>query len=141
MITQTVHQCHDCGTLCDGLGIHKPYGTTSDGHVCCYDCCNKRELADFLKAQRYTAYLSGDCKRITTWTGGQLARVKYTQHCRHNMAGHVFRVWAKDVAGREWYSQCGQPGMVIRLRLLKWVHVPVHDKLGFMRGLKHVRQC
>jgi hypothetical protein len=115
-----VHQCHDCNTLCDSYGIHKPWGRTHDGKVCCHDCCHKREEAEFLLSQRYTAYLSGDAKRITTWPGGQLARVMFVKRVRHNMAGYVYRVWAKDSKGREWYSQCGIPGQVIRLRLLKW---------------------
>lgn len=140
----SVHQCHDCGTLCDSFGIHKRFGTTSDGKVCCYDCCNKREEADFLKSQRYTAYLSGDAKRVTTWTGGQLARVMYVKRSRHNMAGFVYRVWARDSKGREWYSQCGIPGQAMRLRLLKWTtkSIPQPMANGFVNyELRRVRQA
>ena len=82
---------------------------------------SKREVADFLarEAGPYTAYVSDDGKRITTWMGETLATITST--------GTPFKItgWmsstltpfrAKGIDGRMYFGRFHGPGIYVRMR-------------------------
>ena len=110
----------DCGHAPSEHGPHTTgTGRTPDGRHLCWDCCNAAELADFLKADSYTGYLSNDGTRITTWPGGTLARVTREWEIRNNMAGRITRIQAVDETGARWYGTSPGRGMYTRLHRSK----------------------
>ena len=72
------------------------------------------EVIEFLAnplplAQTYTAYMSADCKRVTTFTGETLA------HSVRPTGPRGFR--AIGIDGRDYHGRYNGPGMWLRLRL------------------------
>jgi len=100
------------------------YAVKNDGSKICYPCADAEQL-EALKARKPTgAYLSGDGKNITTWTGGILASVTVSKPCRITGNG-VFNnpksyrsIRAKDLHGNLWAGR-GSPGVHISLRPVK----------------------
>lgn len=115
----------DCGHAAtpDGLASGKATDPRT-GHTMCYPCANQHEAGAMSQAERYTAYLSGDGKRITTWTGGTLATVvSYgisSPLC--TPSGGEYRreyVRAKTPDGTLWYGTKSDQVGAINLRRLK----------------------
>lgn len=118
--------CCDCGKAIDapnscGTG----YAVLPDGKPVCYSCADKRqreELKD--RSGPFTAYLSGDGQRITTWTGGELMRITSSRPCKptrdsftHDVKSYR-SVRARDVHGNDWSGR-GSPGILINMRPVK----------------------
>lgn len=114
----------DCG---HNPSPHKSFTTgtahTPDGREICYECADKEQRADLLKREPITGYLSGDGELVTTWTGGELARVTWSAPCPLTRTsythGKSYRtINARDVHGNYWTGR-GSPGICIRLRPMK----------------------
>ena len=98
------------------------YARTKDGRTLCYSCADAQQLADFLysdKAGTFGAYLSGDGRTVTTWTGGKLARVTREWTTREGFGGRTTRVEVRDSNGRRWYGRGPGRNMYVRLRRYK----------------------
>lgn len=86
----------------------------------CFACADELEREDLKQANTFFAYLSGDGKRITTWTGGKLADV--TGSVEHKVGFHgSTRIYfdAVDVHGVKWYGTTPGTGMYARMRRRK----------------------
>lgn len=85
----------------------------------CYFCADARQVAALKTETTYGAYVSGDAKTITTWSGGLLMRVLYTSELRSGFGGRQLYVRARDVHGAEWYGRGAGAGMSIHLKRAK----------------------
>jgi len=113
-------QLLDCGHPASDHGPHTT-GTahTPDGREICWECANKEERESLRTGNTYMAYLSGDGKALTTWTGGHLARVTRLWAVPNNFAGRLLRFRAVDVHGAEWYGTSPGRGMYARMHRAK----------------------
>jgi hypothetical protein len=138
----TGRHCLDCGASFPEWkpgtsgGVGYAILRNPDGARVCYPCAEERERSDFAKADSFLCYLSGDwieerrgCgtarrlvnARLTTWTGGTLARV---EACWSAAVGYgwkprryYFRAIAPD--GSRWHGTSPGPGMYARARRSK----------------------
>ncbi len=94
--------------------------TTGTGHFhdreICYDCMEKVELFYCGLETTYSAYVDGDAKSITTWTGGHLMQVTEFRKIRHNMSGEMHYIRAIDTLGNVWSGRGLGQGMNINMR-------------------------
>lgn len=71
----------------------------------------------------YTAYLSSDGARLTTWTGDTLAEVIFIKSRKPARRGYMSDVAgslrAVGIDGRAYYARHNGPGMYCRMRLCK----------------------
>lgn len=101
------------------------YGTDPEtGKKSCFDCCHKADVELMRTADRFTAYLSDDHKRITNWPGGKLGTVtEYTEsRGRWSQHGIVHRCYVRvtDVHGNKWYGTGPvENGTYVSLRRVK----------------------
>lgn len=99
------------------------YATSPNGEKMCFPCAEKAELRDFLNATRYTGYVNEDKKLITTWTGGELAKItgitRGNKHWSLNGMWRMRYVYAVDSSGRHWYGYSSDSYEVVTLRVLK----------------------
>lgn len=91
----------DCGHSVEPTGIGTGYATTLDGRKLCYACADEAQRAEMATSERFVAYVSSDGKRVTTWTGGELARVTASWQ---DMAGRRRYVRAVDPSGARWHG-------------------------------------
>ena len=102
-----------------GLGTGVVYAP--DGKSMCYSCADDAQRAQMARGEAVTAYTSADGKRITTWSGGELARVQSIGYGARRW-GSVIGDWrmryvrAIDPAGRVWRGQGSDQYDVITLR-------------------------
>lgn len=84
---------------------------------------SQREVHDFKSRAEhtpYTAYLSSDGARITTWMGDTLATVTSTgKPYRSNFGNLSTPFRAKGIDGRMYFGRHNGPGMYLRLRPAK----------------------
>lgn len=85
----------------------------------CFDCSAFAEREDFIRAQAYFAYLSGDGKRIMTWTGHTLAQVSRETVRRVGYGGERTYLRAVDSRGQAWHGTSPGRNMYCRLRRAK----------------------
>jgi len=111
--------CEQCGKACVADGFAAGYAVTNDNRRICYGCANEREKADFAKSEAYFAYMSGDGKAVTTWTGERLATVTYSRRHRGGFGGEYFTLDATAPDGSRWYGRGAGPGMYCRLKRRK----------------------
>lgn len=111
---------HPAG-YCGGSG----YAITASGEKICYSCADKaqrEELKD--RSKPFCAYVSGDGKLITSWTGGELMKVTQSWPCQLTRSSNwhdskSYRsIRATDCHGRKWYGR-GSAGVCITLRAAK----------------------
>ena len=106
---------HEPG-YCGGSG----YAVTRSGTVLCYPCSNELEREQMAGAQSYVAYLSSDGKTLTTWPGGELARVVATSASRTGFYGSsITYVRAVAPDGSVWYGKGAGRGMILTIRRVK----------------------
>lgn len=116
--------CGDCQTVrpaqtSGGTG----YATipNENNKKVCYSCADKRQLADLSTSQEFVAHLSGDGKRLTTWSGGSLARVVEERELKgigwHGSSQTYVRAVTED--GVVWYGRGAGRGMSIRIHRSK----------------------
>ena len=92
------------------------YATLVTGLRVCYPCAESMEREAFAKGNPYTCYLASDGKSVTTWTGGELAKVTTERTIRAGFGGRMTYVRAKDATGHEWYGRNAGRGMCLTLR-------------------------
>ena len=114
-------RCHDCGKVkpTGGHGCGTGYARCNDPdgeHLVCYACTDKRETADLLTHDKFTAYVSSDGCNLTTWTGGKLGTVSFGE--RHPWSRERNYLRAYDVHRQSWHGT-GAPGMYCNLRRCK----------------------
>jgi hypothetical protein len=120
--------CHACAckqTLDCGhpIGEHSPftsgYAVTPDNRRICYACADARQREDLKDRSRpFTAYLSSDGRKVTTWTGGELMTVTRETDwrifgSRRNVGSCIS---ATDCHGNRWHGRGAGRGMAITLR-------------------------
>jgi hypothetical protein len=84
----------------------------------CYACAETIERVEFLGSDRFSAYLSGDGRTLTTWTGGTLAHVTSAHNGRRywTTGTQMIHGRAIDTSDAEWsFSAIGR-GALARLR-------------------------
>lgn len=90
----TPRTCNACNGPCVPDGCAAGYATTQDGRTLCYPCADAAQRRDMQTADRWTAYIRTEprpdggspCQprtryiptAITTWTGGILATIRYS---------------------------------------------------------------
>lgn len=94
---------------------------TADDRTMCYACADDAQRADLLTESRVFAYLSGDGRKVTTWTGGELGTVTalWRDAGRWSTYGIVHRCYVRvtDVHGQRWHgSGPVENGDYVRLR-------------------------
>ena len=92
------------------------YARRATGEFVCIPCAEEEEVRAFAAAGRYDAYLSGDGREVTTWTGRTLARVTSRDVRTAGFCGRQTYVRAIDAAGRVWHGRGPGEGMYVRLR-------------------------
>ena len=92
---------------------------TRDGREICWTCADAEQVADLKRERAYVAYLSGDGRALTTWTGGKLADVTRLWDVFNNFAGTIKRFRAVDVHGQRWYGTSPGAGMYARMHKCK----------------------
>lgn len=113
-------QCCDCKRV---LPVQTSGGTgyaccDDNRHLVCYACADERQRADLAKVDRFTGYVSGDGRRLTTWSGGDLGSVSMGE--LHPWSRERRYLRAYDCHGQVW-SGTGAPGMWCNLRKCKSV--------------------
>lgn len=104
-------------------GCGTGYATTRDTNErICYSCADARERESLKTQNTFAAYLSGDSKHLTTWTGGVLATVThrwFTSAGGFARGTTITRFRATDVHGQRWYGTSPGPNMYARMRKAK----------------------
>lgn len=115
----------DCGHVptaptnfhANGVPLTAGRATDRDGRTMCYACADSAQAAEMSTAGTVTAYISGDGRNLTTWTGGVLARVTEHGHSARAGFGHGLHYWTvRDSDGATWHGRNGGPGMVVTVR-------------------------
>jgi hypothetical protein len=105
----------DCGhvKVADG-----GYGL-SQGKKLCYDCCYKLDLGIIKAFDTYVGYVSLEKMQIVNWPGYTVMQIVDCWDRRHNIAGKLLHIQAKDQFGNEWYGDGPGDGMYIKLHKAK----------------------
>jgi hypothetical protein len=111
--------CDCCGAECIPTGCATGYGETPDGRRLCFPCCDQSQRLEFSAADRFSAYVAGDGKTVTTWTGGKLARIVGMTRHRGGFGGEYVTVQAVAPNGARWYGRGGGAGVYVNLRRSK----------------------
>lgn len=96
------------------------YVRTANDFTMCYLCADEHDRSAMANANEHFGYLSSDGKHITTWTGGELAKIIGHGVAPNGWYGsdiHFIRASAPD--GSEWYGRNGGEGMVIKIKRAK----------------------
>lgn len=120
----TFFRCSCCHKVkaTDGRGCSTGYAVTPNNRLMCYTCADAAQREELRDTSRpFFAYLAGNGRNITTWTGGELMRVERETGwrifgSRRNMGACVT---ARDVHGKRWYGRGAGRGMCIKLRACK----------------------
>lgn len=120
--------CVDCGNpiFRDADSCTTGYATPRDSNEkICFLCADKRQLKELTdRSQPFTAYVSSDGNRITTWTGGKLMDVVQSRPCQLTRHSYTHdrksyrSIRAMDVHGGFWHGR-GSAGIAITLRASK----------------------
>ena len=109
----------DCGHEPTPGPISTGIVTAPGGRTMCYPCADAEQRAEFAKADVFAAYISLDGKRITTWSGGELAKVVSLGRTGGGFGGTQHHVRAVAPDGLHWYGRNGGTGMYVNLRRAK----------------------
>lgn len=125
MTTVDTHTMLDCGhapqpTYYAGTDkvLFSGYATLPDsGRKVCPDCADdmhRAQLAALKPGGRFYGYLSSDGRRVTSWTGGELARVT-------RVTGNARQTFIRAVANGVHYAGVGpaESGTYVALRLVR----------------------
>jgi len=94
---------------------------THDGRKICCNCADAEERDQLKTATRFCAYVSGDGRRLQTWTGGDLGQVALGNPHPKSTGPRADRrryLSAIDCHGTRWHGT-GAPGMYATLRRCK----------------------
>lgn len=134
--------CADCGAETGGpsrpssvpvehvpngppVAIGTGYATLPSGARVCYPCADARQRADLADPSTtvYTGYVSADGARLTSWTGGTLARIIWTKKgardYRRNLSPCAISYRIETPDGRRWHGRGSGPGMCLTVRLMR----------------------
>ncbi len=124
--TQKTFRCSLCGQVHPiqkegGTG----YATLQNGRTICYPCSDNMQREDLKdRSQPFFAYVAGNGRSITTWTGGHLMTITRSSPCAltrqswtHDRNGYM-SVHCVDVHGGHWTGR-GSAGICIKLRPVK----------------------
>lgn len=102
-----------------GTGYARASRESTD--LICYPCADESQRVDMLDRSRpFGCYLSGDGRRVTTWTGGTLGDVVQSGTSRTGWHGtKITHVRVRDVHGAMWHGKGAGAGMCITLRPMK----------------------
>jgi hypothetical protein len=100
-------------------GVLAGYGKDSQGRKFCYDCCHKLDLEEIQSHNDYVGYVSLEKGQIVNWPGYSVMRIVASWNRRHNIAGKLLHIQAKDQFGNEWYGDGPGDGMYIKLHKAK----------------------
>lgn len=116
----------DCGHLVTptpgSVGTGKATDPTT-GRTMCYPCAEASEREKIKTADVFTAYISADGRKLTTWTGGELGTVTsltrgrkiYTKNGSHRLRS----VTVRTPDGAEWYGRGSDNADIITIRRKK----------------------
>ena len=116
----------DCGHAAIPSDCTPGYAVNrATGKTLCYACADGEQRAALLDRSRpFVAYVSGDARTITTWTGGHLMPITRTLPCKltrqswtHDRQDYM-SLRAVDCHGGHWHGR-GSAGIAIRLRPCK----------------------
>lgn len=113
--------CAKCRAEFVPSGCGTGYAVTSSGTHLCYACADEMQREEMRERTSYCAYLSGDGSSLTTWSGGQLARVV----SEHKDSGTGFRgtrlthIRAVTPDGSVWYGKGAGRNMIISIHRSK----------------------
>lgn len=102
-------------------------GTTLDcGHAppmgVCYACADAEEAATLARSTTFSAYVSEDGLRFTSWSGGEFGRIVGHGFSSRAGFGHGLHYWTVRTSdGRTWHGRNGGPGMALTIRAHKTV--------------------
>jgi hypothetical protein len=105
----------DCGHEAIPQGVGTGYAHLIDGRRVCYSCADEAQRRQVVQDHTFVGYLDSDARRVTTWTGGELAKVTRTKPT----ADDKVSVWAVTPDGRYWYGRGAGRGMVLTMRTIK----------------------
>lgn len=94
------------------------YAINVAGETFCYSCADAGARKAMAGAKTFTAYLSGCGTKLTTWTGGTLARIsRLTKVTRYGFGGRYYAVTfrAESEDGAYWYGTSPGRGMLARM--------------------------
>ncbi|GAA1895155.1 hypothetical protein [Streptantibioticus ferralitis] len=79
------------------------------GRSMCYACADEQQREDIKKADAFAAYVTPDHVALTTWSGGELAKIT-SYKVRDHIApgGRPYRmqyVWATTPDGTRWHGR------------------------------------
>ena len=97
------------------------YARLPSGKRICYDCADKRQQEEMRTKNDFMAYVSGDGKHITSWSGGTLGTVT-SMKSRSNIfmrGDKLYSIRVRDIHGQEWYGTTLGPHMYARLHKSK----------------------
>jgi hypothetical protein len=113
----------DCGHTVTPVPGSVGTGKATDpntGKTMCYPCAEAAEREAIKTADVYTAYVTNDGKRLTTWTGAELAKITNlaTGSKVHTKNGwYCMRtVHATTPDGATWYGRGSDDADVITIR-------------------------
>lgn len=82
--------------------------------------CEVYMFLEYPPRTAYTAYLSTDCKRVTTWADETLAEIVWSsQPYRPNIGGQRVPIRAKGINGVMYYGRHNGPGACFNIRAYK----------------------
>ena len=113
-------KCADCGHGELRTGGGTGYAVV-DNAMLCYACCDNRQRAELkTHAGPFYGYLSSDCARVTTWSGGALMTITHADYSDNGWHGsRIYSVRARDCHGNMWHGRGAGPSMVITMRRMK----------------------
>ena len=114
--------CHELLVQSDTTGCGTGHATLHDPTEAriCYPCADTRTRMDMRKTDTVFAYLAKNGRHVTTWTGGELARVLSVSPPRNSGFGRRLYVRAIDPTGQRWHgSGPADSGKYVRLTKTK----------------------
>jgi hypothetical protein len=113
--------CAQCAKVLPDTESH---ALTRDDEMICYACATAHDVESLKSSDRFTGYLSNDCREWTTWTGDILGTVIQSNPCKltrpsftHDRQSYK-SVRVRDVHGAQWHGR-GSNGIVCTLRKVK----------------------
>jgi hypothetical protein len=109
-----------CGHMSTPDDLTPGYARTVDDRKICYACADEETRALMRRTDRTFLYLSGDCRSVTTWTGGKVGDVVSHRTARVGF-GHTERHYVRvvDLDGKRWYGTSPGGNMYCLLRASK----------------------
>lgn len=111
----------DCGHAATPTDFTPGYATVAKtGGKICHSCADAMQRNELNAVDKTVAYVSGDGKAVTTWTGGRLMTITQHGSAPNGWHGSQIHYWrAVDDNNRGWYGRNAGNGMCITMRKAK----------------------